>query len=285
MVSTSPSESAASGTGVTESILASAAGLVALALCVPMIGALHWLWSDLEYYGHAYAIPVTAAYLAFSNRRNIQKALRHLDPPRFGPLVAFAAATVEIVAFIGDVGFAAGLGIPLVLGAAAYAIGGKRLLRELSMPILFLALMIPPPQFVLFKLLFHLKLVVTAVAVVLVRFFFDTPILAEGNQLLLPDTALFVADACSGLNSIVTMIPLACIVSYFLSRGIWRRCVIVASVVPLAMGVNIFRVVATVRMVSYLGVEAAQGALHESFGIATYVVGTLALVGIARVLK
>ncbi len=87
------------------------------------------------------------------------------------------------------------------------------------------------------------------------------------------------------LTSLITLLPLAVIVAYFMSHGIWRRVAIVASVVPLALAANILRVVATVKLVSIWGVEAAQGSLHESFGLATSILGTLAVVAVARRLR
>ncbi len=144
--------------------------------------------------------------------------------------------------------------------------------------------MIPPPQFILYELLFRLKLLVTSIAVSSLQAAGMT-VLAEGNQVLVSGHTLFVADACSGLTSIVTMLPLACIIAYFLSHGLWRRAVVISSVVPLAIGANIIRVTLTVALVSRLGVEAAQGLLHESFGVATYVFGILALLGVARIVR
>ena len=81
------------------------------------------------------------------------------------------------------------------------------------------------------------------------------------------------------------MLPLGCIVACFLSRGVWRRAVIIGSVVPMAMVANVIRVIVTVLMASRIGVDAAQGALHESFGVATYVVGIVGLTAIARALR
>jgi exosortase len=107
----------------------------------------------------------------------------------------------------------------------------------------------------------------------------------EGNVILVPGHSLFVADACSGLTSIVTMAPLACIVAYFLTTGVWRRALVVASVIPLAVVANVLRVVVTVRMSAAWGIEVAQGSLHESFGLATFVLGTLALIAVARVVR
>ncbi len=256
----------------------------ALALCFPALALLSFLWRDSQFYGHAYAIPLTAGLLAYGNRRAIAKALAPLEPPAWGPPVAFGAALFQVLALMGDVRVAAQLGIPGLLAAAVYAAGGLRLLRPLAVPLAFLALMVPPPGLVKYQILLQLKLLVTHVSVFLLRLGGE-PVLAEGNKILIPGHTLFIADACSGLTSIVTMLPLACIVAYFLTSGIWRRALVVASVVPLAMVANIVRVVVTVLLVPVLGPEAAQGSLHESFGLATYVVGTFALVGVARVLR
>jgi len=263
------------------------AGLVfALALCValPAIFGLRFLFERIEFYAHGFLVPLVAGYLAWGKRREIRQALLRLEPPRFGALVALAAGSFELFMIVGDVGFLAGIGIPLVIGSAAYAVGGRRLVRPLALPLAFLALMVPPPRFVLYEILFRLKLLVTRTAVELLQAV-GTPVLAEGNQIVVPNHTLFVADACSGLTSIVTMLPIACTIAYFLTRGIWRRSVVVASVLPLALGANVLRVILTVKLVPWMGIEAAQGSLHQSFGLATYAVGTLALVGVARLLR
>ncbi len=261
-------------------------GIVAIgiALCIPSIRQLSSLWSDSQFYGHGYALPIVAGYLVYADRHKIARVLRRLQPPIYGAWIALLAGLFEVLMYMGDVGFLAGVGIPLVFAAAAFAIGGVPLLRLLLLPLCFLALMVPPPRFLMYELLFRLKLVVTDVAVALMQAAGNT-VTAEGNQILVPGHTLFVADACSGLTSIVTLLPLSCIVAYFLSHGVWRRVVVFASVVPLAIAANILRVVVTVGMVSAVGIEAAQGSLHETFGVATYVLGTLSVIGVARVLK
>jgi exosortase len=265
-------------------VLASSVFALALAVALPAIYGLSYLFLRVEFYGHGYLLPLVAAYVLYGNRRALRQALADARPPAWGPLVTFAAGAFEVLMLVGDVGFAAGLGIPIVFGAAAYAIGGFRLLRPLALPLAFLALMVPPPRFVLYELLFRMKLVVTMVSVRLLQAM-GTTVLAEGNQVLVPGHTLFVSDACSGLTSIVTMLPIACVVAYFLTRGVWRRALVVASVFPLAMVANVVRVMLTVELVSVIGIQAAQGLLHESFGVATYAVGTVALVGVARLLR
>jgi exosortase len=264
--------------------LTAAVVVLGLALCVPGLLSLSFLWQSSRFYGHAYAIPVMAAYLAYSNLESLRLASADLRPPLWGPLVVFGAASIQVLALMGEVSFVVGLGIPLMLGAIAYAIGGRRLLAPMMLPLIFLALMVPPPRFLTYQLLFRLKLMVTDAAVAVLQRM-GTTVAAEGNQILVPDHTLFVADACSGLTSIVTLLPLACIVAYFLSHGVWRRVLVVASVVPLTFAANVFRVIVTVRMVSTHGPEFAQGLLHETFGLATYVLGTLAVIGVARITR
>jgi exosortase len=261
-----------------------AVAAIAVALCVPTLRVLGFIWDTNQFYGHAYAIPFVAGYLAYQNRRALAAAMRDLRPPAAGALVVFGAAVFELLAFMGEVTTAAGVGIPLLLGATAYAIGGLALLRPLGLSLVFLALMVPPPGFLTDRILVQLKLFVTDSAVSLLHSAGVT-VAAQGNQILVPGHTLFVADACSGLTSIVTLLPLSCIVAYFLSRGVWRRALVIASVVPLTIAANIFRVIVTVQIVASEGIEFAQGVLHETFGLATYVIGTLAMIGVARILR
>jgi exosortase len=256
----------------------------AILVCLPAARSIAYLFGRVDLYAHAYLMPLVAAYLTYLERHAIAAALRRLAPPRLGPLLALLAACFELLMALGDVRFAAGLGIPLLLATAAYAAGGTALLKPLRLPLVFLALMAPLPGFLVDDLLAGLKRIVTEVAVeILYRT--GQPIYHDGNRIEIPGHELFVADACSGLTSIVTLLPVACVVAYFLTRGVWRRVLVVAAVVPLAMLANIGRVVVTVKLVSSIEPSAAQGLLHEGFGLATYAVGTLLLVGLARLLR
>jgi len=272
--------------GAVDWVLLGGIGALALALCLPALWFLSfvWIWRFTEFYGHVFLLPLVALYVLYENRHEVQAVLRELRPPPLGPLVVFAAAVYEVATVVGDAGFLAGQGVPIVLAAAAYAVGGTRLLRPFTLPLVFLVLMVPPPAPVIYALTARLKLFVTDVAVSLLHTG-GAPVLAEGNRISVPGHTLFVADACTGLTSIVTLIPLAAVVAYFLSHGVWRRLAVLGSVVPLAMAGNVLRVTVTVLLVSRIGVETAQGLLHQGFGLATYAAGTLALVGVARLLR
>ncbi len=255
----------------------------ALGICVPATASLPALWTDARFMGHGYLIPLVSLFLLFSQRAALRDALREGEPARHGALVVLATSAAMVLAVLGSTGFVAGMLIPAVLLATAYALAGVRLARASFVPIAFLALMTPPPRFLTTELLFRLKLLVTDLSVSVLRAL-DYTVAASGNQVLLPGHELFVADACSGLASIITLLPLSAVIAYFLCRGIWRRLVIIGAVVPLAIAGNVVRIVVTVALVSRHGIEYAQGLLHESFGLTTFALGTLCLSLLARVL-
>jgi exosortase len=253
-------------------------------LCVPALALISRIWEQEQFLAHGYLIPIVSAVLLFQDRAEIADAYRRARPPRLGWLATLAASLLMLGALIGDVMFLAGLCVPLLILATVFALAGRELLARVAVAVAFLALMVPAPGAIVTRVLVELKLLVTAVALRLLQALGE-PVAASGNQIHLPGHTLFVADACSGLTSILTLIPLACVVAYFGSRGLVRRAAIVASVVPLAMAANIARVVITVLLVRSQGVEFAQGLLHQNFGLATYLMGTLALLGTARLLR
>jgi exosortase len=267
-----------------ERLLLIAILIAALALCAPAAWGLSYLLEMVEFYAHGYLVPFVAGYLGWQRRDEIRAALRDLRPPPLGFLVVLAVGSGEALAVIGDMGFVAGVGIPVVLGAALWATGGARLLRPCLLPLAFLALMIPPPGFVLEDLLVASKEMVTRVSVAILHALGES-VSADGNRIEVPGRTLFVADACSGLTSIVSLLPVACVVAYFLTSGLLHGLLVVVSVVPLAVAANVLRVVVTVKLVTAIGPQMAQGWLHDSFGLLTYAVGTAVLVLFARWLR
>ena len=257
---------------------------LAVAAIAPALRVLSYIWSNSDFMGYGYLIPASALGLLWLRRADVASALRTAEPPADGAAWVLGAALVESLGLLSDVGSFAGLGIPLLLAATAYAVGGARLARSLALPIGFLIFMLPPPGFLVDPMLSRLKSVVTLAAVELIRLA-GVSVASEGNRIFVPGHELFVANACAGLNSIVTLLPLGVVVATFLVQRPWRRAAVIASVVPLAMLGNILRVALTAVLVSRFGIEYAEGNLHETFGAATFALGAVALLSVARLVR
>jgi exosortase len=255
-----------------------------VAAFVPGLLALERTWASVEYYSHGYLVPVVAALCAWRER----ETLRELPTSRSGAGLAFLALALGLYA----AGVAAGiielqgLGMVAAIAAAVWWLRGAAWLRALAFPIAYLIFMVPLPDAWIQPLILQLRLFVTDTAVVLLHAF-GMPVLQQGNVIALPGgESLFVADACSGVTSLVTLTPLAVLVAQLTERSVWRRVVIVLCVVPIALTFNLVRVLGTVVAAEHVGAErATSGAVHDAAGLFTYAIGCLVLVGVGALLK
>ena len=102
---------------------------------------------------------------------------------------------------------------------------------------------------------------------------FGYPVLREGNIVHFPNISIEVAEACSGIRSLVSLVMLGILFAYF-SKGKWlKKISLVISAIPIAIGANIFRVTITGILAYYYGKKIARGFLHEFSGILVFIVG------------
>ena len=101
------------------------------------------------------------------------------------------------------------------------------------------------------------------------------PALREGNIIHLAVkggdvTQLFVAEACSGLRSLMALGTLGVVFAYFFRRNPVERVILVLSTIPIAILVNAFRVGLTGFLTYRFGQGAAEGLIHQTEGFFTF---------------
>ena len=96
---------------------------------------------------------------------------------------------------------------------------------------------------------------------------------------------LLVADACSGLRSLISTSAIGLLYVYLTGhRSVLRNGVLVASLLPIAFAANVIRVLVLVLVTFYLGDAAGQGFIHGMAGILLFVVGLIVLVALDALL-
>jgi exosortase len=256
--------------------------LVALlaASFAPALLALAEVWRAVDYQSHGFLVPVVSLWIAMRERYRWRRL--PLAPDARGLAVLGAA----FAAYLVGLGIASvplqGVALVAALAGAVLQARGAAWLRALAFPIGFLLFMVPVPPSWISPLIVRLQLFVSDASLRLLQAA-GVSIAREGNVLVLPSgDSLFVAEACSGVTSIVTLAPLGVLLAYLSLRRPLFRALLVAAVVPLAMAGNLVRVVATVLATLRFGAEVAtQGPPHELLGLLTYAVavGLLLLVG------
>ena len=109
------------------------------------------------------------------------------------------------------------------------------------------------------------------------------PVVANGVTLYFGPYSATVTLACSGLNSIFSLMALSLL---YLREGVkrnpWHIALLVACVIPVAVLTNFLRVMLLVLATWYVGDWFSQGLFHEASGVVAFVLALLLLSVIDR---
>lgn len=256
--------------------------LALLVVFAPGLAALAGAWSAAEYQSHGFLVPVVSLLAA---RQRARRGPAARSDGR-GALVLVGALLLYGFGIAAGSVTAQGLALCAAVTGAVWYLRGPAWLRRLAFPLGYLLFLVPLPLPWVAAAVVPLLEFVTAGSVEVLRGA-GVAVLREGSVIQLPNgESLFVAEACSGLTSLVTLMPIAVLIAWLAPLPAGRRTALVALVVPIAMGANLLRVVATVLGSEAFGTAAMTAEpTHSLLGLSVYVVACLALLALARWLE
>jgi exosortase len=229
-------------------------------------------WRNDGNYSHGFLIVPLALYFAWERRVQL-RAIR-VRPTWFGLVVFAGGIFVLLAGLLGSELFLSRISLLGVLSGIILFLFGWAHLRALAFPVAFLLLMIPLPALIFNQIAFPLQLVASRAGEFAISSA-NIPVLREGNVLVLANTSLEVAEACSGIRSLISLLTLGIVFGYFSDPRGWVRTVIALSTIPVAIISNGARVAGTGIAAHYWGPSVAEGFFHEFSG---WVVFTVAFV-------
>jgi exosortase len=164
------------------------------------------------------------------------------------------------------------------------AFGGWPLLKELRFVLLVLLLAIPIPSIIFNQITFPLQILASKLASALLPLF-NVPVLREGNVIELPAMKLEVAEACSGIRSLMSLFTLAVFYGYFLEKSFARRAFLALCSIPIAIAANAVRIFGTGLCVQYWDPDKAEGFFHEFSGWVMFLVSLGCLFIVHRTMR
>lgn len=158
------------------------------------------------------------------------------------------------------------LSLLLNFAALAYWAGGLTLLRSLAPAVLIFLTTLPPPLHFDDRLLLWLRSVAVhwssrildAVGVLHV---------VSGNLIEIPGHRLFVAEACSGINSTMSSIAFAVACAMFRRRGVTPTVLLTMLAVLFAVAGNILRISLGTALLAWFNFDLITGWKHETSGL------------------
>ena len=238
-------------------------------------------WANDDNYSHGFLIVPIALYFAWERRDRLAAAARR--PAVLGLLVVLGSLATLIAGILGAELFLTRVSIiGLIAGTILYVLGWQHL-RILSFPIAFLLLMVPLPAIIFNQIAFPLQLLASRFGEAALNAA-SIPVLREGNVIVLAHTTLEVAEACSGIRSLVSLLTLGIVYGYFSDSRAWMRSLIALATVPIAIVTNGMRVAGTGIAAHYYGPQVATGFFHEFSGWVVFIAAFALLFFLVRAL-
>ena len=255
-----------------------------LAVAVPTMAAVMRFSWGTESGAHSPIVLATGLWL-LSQRWHLMNGYKQPPPawhviPAFLILLIFyyLSSVTQIVEINGFMMY----GLVLI---GLYSFVGLPAMMKISFPLFYILFAFPPPDSFITLVTQPLKIWISETAIILL-YALGYPIAGAGVTIQIGQYQLFVAAACSGLNSLVTLSAISMFYIYMRHRMDWSyTAVMMLIVVPVAIFANFIRVLILILLTYYAGEATAQGFFHDFAGLTMFVTALLTIMAIDSVAR
>jgi len=261
--------------------LVTLAAIVGWLYCPVLLQLARQWWTDPNF-SHGFFVPMFSCFLVWRQRSRLREIAS--PPSPWGLLIILLAMSALVVGIMGADIFLPRISFLLLLAGMVIFFRGWFLFLALLFPWAFLFLMVPIPALLLDQITFPLQILASKLAAVLLRLC-GVPVLREGNVINLPFIGLEVAEACSGIRSLFSLVTLALIYGHVIGARRHTLVVLAIAAVPIAVAANGLRIVGTGLLAQYWEPSKAEGFFHSFSGWLIFLVSFAFLVLIRRVMR
>lgn len=224
-------------------------------------------WIHDSNYSHGFLIIPISVFLIYRQRKNLQFPVA---PGKFGIPVMLAGCVGMIFGVAAGEYFTTRFSVVLMItGLSLYYLGNANF-RKIWFAFFFLLFMIPIPAVIYHSATLPMQLFATKVTHTLLGFI-GVPSLRQGNILYLSNYTLEVAEACSGLRSLSTLMALGALYGYLTLPGRAKPLILFGATIPIAILTNIVRLLFAAVGAYAISPKLAEDFLHELSGLIVFV--------------
>ena len=231
-------------------------------------------WLFFPDYSHGLLIPFFVLFLLWDKRHIF--ASTPVQPSWAGlPLVVLAMFVMLTGVFGADL-FLSRFSFVMLTGGVIWTMAGLGMLRKWAYVLFVFFLAIPLPAVLLNHITFPLQIFASELSSGLLPLA-GVPVLREGNIITLPAMPLEVAEACSGIRSLMSLFTVAVIYGYLMEKRTLIRVLLALASLPIAVFANVARICGTGLCVQYWDPVKALGFFHEFSGWLLFLVSLTCL--------
>ncbi|MDD2658909.1 MAG: exosortase/archaeosortase family protein [Methylococcales bacterium] len=231
-----------------------------------------WLWDrwtmSVWQNGHGILVAALVIYLVWGELQKLKALPLSSNPWGFAILIP------SLLLHMLDTGvhsqLLSGMALFLSLPGLALIFLGTERTKAILFPLSILLLTLPIPLVFTESIHIILRHIATnSVAWLLSSL--GVPVFSSGTTLEVEGGSLMVADACSGFATLYAAVTIAILTAYF-CNSMRRKILVLLIAAPLAIAVNIIRVLILTLLVNWFGLDVLATAAHEISGLLTFAI-------------
>ncbi|MBD3401445.1 exosortase [candidate division GN15 bacterium] len=252
--------------------------LIYLPTLIDLVG--DW-WHDSNY-SHGFLIPVVSGYLLWKKREELQALPVGTDYR--GLAFVLLGMAMFVLANGGAEYFTLRVSLIVTLFGLIYFLFGQQLIGKIWFEIFFLVFMVPIPYVIYFAATFPMQLLASKITAGILNAI-GMGVIRQGNIIHIQGYSLEVAEACSGMRSVMTLLALGALYAYTTQKHFSAKLILFLSTVPIAVIANVVRVFVTSLLAYTVTDEVTKEPLHSIMGLSVFVVAFILMFLVGQVLK
>jgi exosortase len=228
-------------------------------------------------------IPFLSAAVLFIERRKVFFELS-VDKTLGGCILILGVFTAVASRLLGGVLSVYILSLVLLWLAGFALFFGKAASKAAQFSLLFLFLMVPPPNILLDRVVYLLQAGSAWITAGLFDLF-HVPALREGFVFHLARVDIEIAKECSGIRSSMSLLILALLVTHFALRSFWKKALFLACGLFMMILKNGIRIATLTLLAMYVDPGFLYGRLHHQGGIVFFLIGLVLLLPVLLFLQ
>jgi EpsI family protein len=230
-------------------------------------------WQEpVSYFDHALFVPFVCAWMAYRESKNgVTPASSSSTSSASAFALLLVALLLEFVGVAQQITFLQGLAFVLGVWSTALLFLGKSVFVRYRWPLFYLLLLIPIPTFFMAQMTLGMREMSTTLAAAILQgtmALFGRPFLRLGNELSFAGHHVTIVDACSGMNTLLTVIAVGLVLVY-LEKSRLIAWITAALLVPVAILTNLIRILTICTFVAMNMESFAFGEGHVPIGLLT----------------
>ena len=239
-------------------------------------------WTDPNY-SHGFLVPLISGYLIWSRRSEL--VLLEKRSNLAGLVVVMLGLVMFVLGTAAAEYFTARLSFVISLFGLIWYLYGNQYIKKVWFALFFLCFMIPIPYVIYYAIAFPLQIVATKITVGILDIV-GMGVIRQGNIIhLAGGHSLEVAEACSGMRSLVALLALGALYAYWSQRHFAAKAILFLSTIPVAVFANVVRVLVTTTLVATVTTRVTDEPIHTIMGLLVFIIAYLGLMMVGMVLK